>query len=306
MEVALLLVPFVIVQVATDSRRIRQLADVWLVGIAVGSLVGVAAYLGLVHLPSLVAGGPNVAVTRIKGLTEHPNAFGLTAAMVLPIAAVLYGLAAGRQRVYYGAVLAVLAVAILISGSRTAVLGGAFGLCVLAALDPVSRVALRRVALGVITVALVGGVTTFAGLPAVSRLLGNSSAVASDEARTEVYSRVWAEIEQRPIVGHGFQYIRGSHNIYMQVLHAGGIIALAALVTLVLGLLRIGLRTAGSGSQPGLTRAFLASAAVWLLVGGLFEPAIFDRYLYVPVGLLMAAWSVARVQTVRTRTTSSV
>jgi O-antigen ligase len=152
---------------------------------------------------------------------------------------------------------------------------------------------LRRLAL-VGAVLIVGaGIATFKDLPGIDRLSGRGAAAQSDVAREAIYGHVIHEVEQRPIVGHGFEYLKGSHNIYLQVLHSGGVIALLGLITLVVGVIATGLRVSSRSQQP-IVRALLASSLVWLAVDGLFEPAIFDRYLYVPIGLLLACWSVNR------------
>ena len=87
---------------------------------------------------------------------------------------------------------------------------------------------------------------------------------------------------QRPVVGHGFQYIRGSHNIYLQLLHGGGVIAFR--ICAVRGCSRLtGFRLGRSEAVPddlqSLSRASVASMAVWLIAVGMVNPAIFDRYL---------------------------
>jgi O-antigen ligase len=170
-----------------------------------------------------------------------------------------------------------------------------FGLALIAIMDPAARVALRRIAIGALVLVLIGGVATLQSLPGITRLSGSGGAVQSDITREAIYGRVIAEIEQRPFVGHGFEYLRGSNNIYLQVLHSGGIFGFAALLTLVIGLIVTGWRVARRTQRP-LVRAFLASSLTWLLVDGMFEPAIFDRYLYIPIGLLLACWAVARVE----------
>ena len=76
--------------------------------------------------------------------------------------------------------------------------------------------------------------------PALERLVGGSDpygyVAQSTEERAQIYPAVWHEILQRPIVGHGFEYVRGAHNIYLQLLHAGGIIALTAFLIFAAGI----------------------------------------------------------------------
>ncbi len=99
-------------------------------------------------------------------------------------------------------------------------------------------------------------------------------------------------------MGHGFEYVRGAHDIYLQLLHAGGIVALAGFLSFAVGITVTGVRLGRSAAVPehlqGLARASVASLAVWLAAGGVVSTPIFDRYLYIPAGLVIAIWVLRR------------
>jgi O-antigen ligase len=297
----LVVLPLLIAMAANSAQRIRLLTDVWIAGAAFGALLGALGYLGVGSIAHLVSQAevPGTA-TREAGLTTHSNAFALASAMALAVAAARLGRARGRSRLYFSAVVLVLIAAIAISGSRAGLVGGLFGLVLLATLHREGRKGSVRTAVIAALLAVVVGVALApAPPPAVERLLGSDpSAAPATQQRAAIYPAVWHEVLQRPVVGHGFEYLRGSHNIYLQLMHAGGIIALAGFILFAVGSTATGFRLGRSDAVPdslqSLARGLVASLAVWLVAVGIVQPAIFDRYLYIPAGLIVAIWALQR------------
>ena len=60
-------------------------------------------------------------------------------------------------------------------------------------------------------------------------------------------------IEERPVLGYGFQWVEASHNTVLQMLMAGGILALVGFFLVLIGYLKIGfgLRRAPDRREPG-------------------------------------------------------
>jgi O-antigen ligase len=290
----LVFLPVLIALAANSRRRILVLADVWIAGAAFGALLGALGYLGVAGVAHLIAGGSDFqgsGVPRVAGLSTHSNHFALASAMALPVAATRLGQANGRTRVYFSVVVLVLISAIAISGSRAGLIGGLFGLALLTVLRPESRKGVVRTV--IVAVMLAGVVAVvLSPPPTVERLSNAESAATSTQQRKAVYTAVWHDVRQRPLIGHGFQYVRGSEDIYLQLLDAGGIIALGGFGIFAIGSLTSGFRLGRRDSLPddmqSLARAACASLAVWLIAAGIVLPAIFDRYLYVPVGLIIA------------------
>ena len=108
------------------------------------------------------------------------------------------------------------------------------------------------------------------------------------------------------------------HSLYLGLLEAGGVIALAAFVCFAAGLVRTGLSLVREARVPtgwhddaaGLTAAVIG----WLALSAV-QNSVFDRFLYIPAGLLIAlaynarglpASSAATAPAEGVRTTSGV
>jgi O-antigen ligase len=292
---ALVFLPLLIAAAANSGRRIQTLADVWIAGAAINGLVALLEYLHVLNV------GRSEWDDRVMGLTNHPNALGLVSAMALPVAASRLAGANGRARFYYSAVTAAVVLGIALSGSRAALLGGVLGLVIIGALYREGRRGFVRSA-GIAALLVAISALVLSPLPSVARLFGGpdpyGQVAASNQVREAIYPAVWDEVLHRPVVGHGFEYVRGAHNIYLQLLHAGGIIALLGFLVFASGITVMGLRLGASGGIPddlrNLARACVASFAVWLLAEGLVGTAVFDRYLYIPVGLVIAISVLSR------------
>jgi O-antigen ligase len=198
------------------------------------------------------------------------------------------------HRVRYGALLALLATAIFFSGSRAGLIAAPAALGLLLLLQRRSRV---RTAVG----GVVAGASTVAyGLAsgALSSTLDRASGVSgqlSDASRITDYQQAFHEVVGRPIIGHGFEVIRFSHSNVLALLHAGGVIALVGFGIFVIGAARIGRRLGRDPRVPAdmqmLAIGLTASVGVWVLTTEV-ENLVFDRYLYVPSGLLLGMYFV--------------
>ena len=107
-----------------------------------------------------------------------------------------------------------------------------------------------------------------------------------------------------PILGTGFATVRDAHDIYLQLLQAGGILALLSFIVFVAGSLLTGLHLSRSASlskpHRTLALALIASIVTWL-VAGLAQNYVYDRYLYMPFALLLALAILAANVTVSNR-----
>jgi O-Antigen ligase len=295
----LFLLAVVIAAAADSERRIRVLAGLWIGGVCLSSLVGVVDYLGAGSIGADIAGVDYARYDkpRVAGLATHPNVLGLTTAMALPVAVAWLGGTRGRRRLLSIAVVLLLLAGVGLSGSRAAVVGAGIGVAVVALLNRDTRKWAVLLAAGAVVAVVVLGAVASTPLPSVDRLTGGGSAGSSSEERSTIVREVAKEIEERPVVGHGFEYIRGAHSIYLQLLHAGGAVALLAFLVFASGTLGLGIRSRNTSrlrvSLRTLASALTASMAVWLAMG-FVSPAILERYLYVPAGLLLAIWTLWR------------
>ena len=124
---------------------------------------------------------------------------------------------------------------------------------------------------------------------------GGFSAQFSDAIRRQYIDDSLEYIRDRPFVGYGFEWIEVSHNIYLQLLLSGGLFALIGYLLVMAGYLReaIRLRSRLSGLRLDLLTAASVSIITYLVLG-LVLPDIVDRYLYLPVALVLSMSALAR------------
>jgi O-antigen ligase len=229
----------------------------------------------------------------MAGLTAHPNHLALVAAIALPVAVAQLAVASSpRRRILYGMLSAAMAIGLLVAGSRAAFGGAAAGLLCLLLLAGRNR---RRVApyvggllaVGLIAVAL--ALATHTGFITLQRIAGVDTGQNTD-TRLAYYRGALSDFIRSPIVGHGFQLIVQAHDIYLQLLQSGGLLALGAFAAFMVGTLRLAWRLGHDPVVPAALRPLVAGLAasivVWL-INGVAGNQLYDRYLYVPIGLLL-------------------
>jgi O-antigen ligase len=213
--------------------------------------------------------------------------------MALPVAvAQLARASSQRRRILYGLLSAAMAIGLLVAGSRAAFGGAAVGLLFLLIVAGRDR---RRIApyvggligIGLLSVAV--ALATHTGFITLQRIAGIDTGQNTD-TRLAYYRGALSDFASSPIVGHGFQLIVQAHDIYLQLLQSGGLLALGAFTAYMVGTLRLGWRLGHDPVVPAelgpLVPALSASILVWL-INGLAENQLYDRYLYVPIGLLL-------------------
>jgi O-antigen ligase len=297
-------VPLIIMFAASTPHRVGRLVDAWLLAAALNAAAGALDLLGVTHIgASLTDVDFAGALDRATGLTGHPNHLGLVAAMALPIAIARLGLP-GFRGLAALALVPLLVVGVFASGSRGALLAAAGGVVIFFVFAIQTRLArttallLAATALAFVIVFSVVGNNELTGSVAIERLGGGSGAAQSDAERRQTLEDSVDEAGEHLIVGQGFAVIRTAHNIYLQMLQAGGLLALAGCVVLPGARVRRArwLARPTPTSPRWLTALAAGSGAsicVWLLFG-MVGNAVYDRYLYIPAGLALA---LALVQT---------
>lgn len=312
--VALVAVPIVIATLVERWSAIGLLVKAFIFGVSVSCAAAVLdAYAGTSIQASFAVNREEVEAflsyqqARYVGLTGHPNTLSMTAVIASPL--VLARMADPRRFPAWMAVFVLLLVAVLLTGSRSGLVGMVLVAAGSLALNPALRATLvsrdRRVVAGLaagvlVTVALIFVVPIqdhstvdsgqSSGPAAVSRLNpSESSAEESNTIRRQYFEDSVTYISRRPVPGYGFEWIETSHNIYLQLLLSGGLLALAAFLLIYLGYLREAVRIrsrvpqASQADLLGLTVSLLA-----FLVMGLVSTDLLDRYLYFPAGLVLA------------------
>lgn len=288
-EVALVLLPLMLVVVATTPRRCSRMADLWAISALISAAAGLCDFSGIAHLVPV----PYVPPGRESGLAFHANHLALTCAMALPIV-ILWSVRGPRWRVAAALGAPILLGAIYASGSRA----GTVGALVAVSATVIAVPRLRRwlgFALpiaGMLLVLLLA--FTNAGSQIIDQVRlnpGNPNALLSNGQRNIAAATALDEIRARPIEGVGFSVIDDAHNIYLQLLASGGIIALAAFAVFCGGLIK-STRLALDGVQADEATVLAVAILVWL-VSGVVDNQVADRYLYVAPALLVAMAHVA-------------
>jgi O-antigen ligase len=281
-ELSLVLIPVLVAAVGVTPRRSRLLVDLWAAGAIINAAVAVLDIGGL-HL------GPTPAVgNRSAGLTIHPNYLALTCVLALPMPMLWLG---RSRRWTIAGVLGLVALAggVAASGSRAGSVAAL--VAVLATFFAVPRlrsylpVALPLIGAAVIVV--MAFTKTGQAILHQLRLGGSGSSTSgSNYQRSLVNGAAWAEVKARPLEGVGYGVLAGAHDIYLQLLDAGGVIAVVSFIVFIGGLagaLRVALR--GSLRDEAIVCGIAILA--WLL-NGIFDNQLADKYLYLVPGLLLA------------------
>lgn len=294
--VAMTLTPLVIGFVGRDSGALGLMIDVWLASIAVNAMVGV---LDAVAGTSIGASFTGVeTIDRAAGLTTQVNHLGIVTAMAVPFAFSRVSHATSSpQRLIYATIIVAIVMGCFVSGSRAGVLGVVAGLAVLPLLHAKAsaRTSGWIVVVGVVVCVLVLAVPGDRTTVAIERLTGSSSALAgvseSDRERSIVRRDAIDRIRESPVIGSGFGELRRAHSVYLQLYAAGGVLGIAVFLIFGIGAIRSGWRSARSSTLPpaiaGIAAAGAASILAWMVMA-IQSNQLFDRYLFVPAGMILA------------------
>jgi O-antigen ligase len=269
--------PWAMAALVPSRRDVLRIAWAYVLGCTLSALV------------SMTSASP--VTGRSSGLSSHPNVLGMSSAFALLILLGLRDTLGPRRRLAALGVLALLLVAISRSGSRAAVVILVVGgLAYLA----MSR---RRRQLGVLLAAgVLLGTALLAGLyepdqeSALGRVLYRSEGtLRSDEGRAELAATVLERIDDNLVTGSGFALATQAHNIYLQILDTAGLIGVLAFAALIASILRAQLRRRSDPLVAGALAMYLG-----YLAAGLFSNTLWDRWLWIPIVVGLAAAATAR------------
>lgn len=318
MRVIFALVAFpVVISVVVDRWATADLlVRLWIAGVSIScaaAVLDVVFGLGIQqalsyqsdHIRGFLVVFPGHA-TRQVGLTDHPNTLSLTAVMVSPL--IMARMKSRRGLVRYGPALVLITLGILVSGARVGVVGLVLAAGFTLLMDERFRNAIRsmsrRAVLAASMVAVVAVALLSVGLLAppqstvgelvpssISRMVRPSEATVSDRERESRIDDTIGYIKERPVLGYGFQWVESSHNAALQMLLAGGILALVGFYLVLFGYLKMGfgLRNRVPPESRDLTVAATISLLVYV-ISGIVDNHIFERYIYMPAGLILAMY----------------
>ncbi len=196
------------------------------------------AYTDLIQIPGLTTNATLTSVlsrdsyVRPSGTALHPIEFGVSMNILLPIClhVALTATDLGRFRRWFP--VAAIAMAIPLSISRSAIVGGVVVLAVLLPTWP------RRTRLGALVFGGIGMVAVFLTVPGmlgtITKLFTGISSDDSALSRTNSYPLAWEFISRSPAFGRGFQTFLPSYRIldnqYLGLLIEIGFVGVIALL----------------------------------------------------------------------------
>lgn len=281
-------------RVLLPSRDHLKRAAQWLVAGSAASSGG--TILQYFAGPDIIPGGLVSNAGRFTGFAAHVSDTGAIAALGLSLG--LGFLLTAKRRMFWTVVVGVSAIGLILSGSVSGMLAA-----VLAVIVYVARGALRFRYL--VLLAAVASVVVYiavqiqaaaAALTPVERLqqalgLTNQGQYSTSGSRIETYQAALAKIAESPIVGQGFDAISSiadgvypAHNILIGSLYQGGLFVAAAILIMLLRPLAGRWLTLDTSMLT--TQLFAAYMAMTFFA--MTAPNLFNRYLWLPVALLVA------------------
>jgi hypothetical protein len=288
-EIALIVVPAVLVLGCSSIAFARKLAAAWVAGIVISNLIALTDHIGMTDISVSLLGYGSIT-EREAGLTSQPNFIGVESTMAIPI--LMLSFAGGRR--FWPAVGTVLCLeGVYLSGSRGSSVGVVIAVLVTLLAAPTARRWAGRIFVVVLAATVYLLATSGGGkiLAFVRLTTSDQSVAASDAQRTSVRTQGFDDWHYRPINGIGWGHAADAHLIYLQLLAAGGMLALVGFTLYVGGTLRIAW-TRERSTDP-LVGALIASVATWLIIG-LVENQLTDQWTYVPIGLLAVVIAIGR------------
>ena len=277
-EIALIVLPALVACVRLSHRDVRWLANCSLFAAVVNALVAVSDKFVHTTLSDRLLGFADSS-GREAGLTLQPNHLAVAIVFAIPIATTW--LASRRSRGVV--VLVILFVGLFLTGSRGGLVAGVLAL----SLSIVSMQRIRRAAFWLGSAALL----VFAALANdLSRVAGltrfrDATAQLSDSSRLHLIGQGFADWFHSPWHGIGFIAATDAHEVHLQLLAAGGVLALAG--ALAYGAVMLSAARAAAHSDEILGRALLIIVCSWLALM-FVENQLTNLYLFAPVALSLA------------------
>ena len=271
-----------------DLARLRVFTSRLVVAVSLVALLGLVQFLtrelliDRLHIPGLTSVPPTGLIERNglprpNGTSTHPIEYGVVLSMGFPLA-VVHALWSPTHRWLYRAALAVIAMDVFLSSSRSALVCAAISLLVLAASWPA---ALRLKAL---VAAAAGSLAVYVVVPgslgATTRLFTGAGDDPSIASRTGSYDLAGAFFSHSPWLGRGFGTFLPKYwifdNAYLGLLVEGGLLGLGGLVALVV----VAAWAARTAARTQLRRADrqLAQGVLAAILSGAAGLAFFDSF----------------------------
>ena len=281
---------------------LRRIGDVrvgvalWVISLSASGTAAIAQFVLGDVIP-----GTDTAFGRMTGTAQHVNDLGGSAAVALTAAlGLMLTRSAGRPVRLIGAVgTGLITSGLVLSGSIGGMIAAAVGVGVAATVTHRTR----AFAAAAVVMAAAAVATTYvqpaeSGGALAGRLEAVSGPSGTLEARIQVFQLAWRHIADSPLIGVGLGFDPRTsaaalpdliHNAFLSAWYQGGLFALVGLAVITLTGLRVGLMTAkhaSSADERLLAGSLLGSFAAYI-VFGLATPALYERYGWVPLALVV-------------------
>jgi MFS family permease len=300
--VALLVVPIAAIAcTALDSRVPKWIVAWFLAGVAVSGLIALTDLTSLTHISrnltlATLRTGYQFDNHRETGLTDHPNTLGLACTIAVPFA--VHFISESRRRWLPCIALVLLCGGVVASGSRGAQMVFPAAVLVAILVSPHKKKVVGWLAV-TLTAAVLGGLTALTQLAPrildkLFRFDESRASVFSNDERALLHAQAWNDFKHYPIFGIGMKHIGEAHDIYLQMMSAGGSILVAGMLIYWFGTLRTCWMAKRNGEALG---AYLMLSVIALLVIGVLENQLTDRFLYYTIGCAAALAATYRIGT---------
>ena len=269
-------------QWAPDLETLRRYTWFWVGGAVVSGVFGI-----------LAAGD---AAGRTAGLTTHPNHFAMMSALGAGLALGLALLETGSGRWLATSSFTVLSLAVLRSGSRAGLIALVVTAAVLLTWTRGSQSASRRrdgLAISFIVLAVLAVASAAAEIiklgrhNAIERVLGDATTAASDLERHRLIGSGIRRIADHPLAGSGFGGALEVHNIYLALWAGAGVLGLLGFLLMASTTIRIAVCARRSHDPAGVLAIAYASGYIGYLIAGSAQNFLWDRYLWLHVGVIL-------------------
>jgi len=281
-----------------DPKFVQRVSIAFLAGQFPSAAAAIAQLLGEPVL------GNEPLQGRAYGLSEHPNTLGYLSCLAVLIS-LQFLLTARRFRLLAFASLGANIIALIASGSVSAMMALAIGLAVLiiSMRDHITKMAIGAAACVVILWLLGRFSGIFAHLPSVigryGQVTGQTESLSSWEMRTLTYDFAWRRILRDPIFGVGlnadysgtYNGITVTHSVLLRAWYQGGVFLAIAMGFIVIAVLIVVLRAMITKEHGGEASVLVAIFAV-ALTSALFE----QRHFWLPVLVAWASISAAAIK----------
>jgi hypothetical protein len=238
------------------------------------------------------------SLTRANGLTHHPNALGQTITLALPLLIYMVGATRGWAKAVMTLLLPISMYAILLSGSRGALLGGTVMAVATFAYLVISGKRIHALVVPVVMCLVPLAIVIVPAVLGSTRYFTKSGDI-SDGARHAKFQRGLDLFETNPVFGAGVGRWF-SEVAPLNILVSGGILFFFVFY----GALAYPLLTR-SRSSGGAFASILVISGLGVFGYGLLNNGIVERYLYWPFAALFAL-SLAHSQRTNTATVNRI